>query len=437
MKKLYLLLTSSLILLTSVGTLTTTVAGCRKRKTEDAVIVALKNINKNHPLTIPFLGEYATASANNDRVATVIHTALQKLDEKVFTLKVVEEITFGGTHLKPGSPVKVAATYQKQKVPIFVKESENIKPVYDALAYFTKTNPLPVIYQEGYKMSPASSNKLTKQLRLTLGYKRPDIFTKTLVSQITFGDKSLKPGAVVGVSAIYRGKKTTIYVKEDEKSRVSEVIEALKFFHNKDNVIELSPDKYSGKFTDESSWGDFSEKAGDAIREYIFENTIDLKSVIKSYLRHFFITFDHKELIKNTEPIEVKANYLGKSISIWVKLGYAPRVKKVLKQFTQDHKLKLTQTTTEAKNHHQINSNEPYGTKKIRDALVAQSQGLLTQDLAIQITFTSTIIAEAKQNWTGGPWIPQTVSGHFEATFHKKVVEVVDFITNEPALLGH
>lgn len=294
-----------------VGTLTTTVAGCRRHRTEDAVIVALKKINKNQPLTIKFLREDATASASKRTVTAVIRTALQKLDKKVFTDKVVDKITFGDNHLKPGSTVTVVATYQEQATGISIKESKNLKPVYDALAYFTEKNPLPVIYQEQYKTSSASSKDLAKQLRLTLGYKRPDIFTEVLVRQITFGDEPLKPGVVVEVSAKYQGKKTIIHVKEEEKSSASEVIKELKFFHNKDNVIELSPDKYSGKFTDESSWGDFSEKAGDAIRKYIFENTIDPKSVIKSYLRHFFITFDHKELIKNAEPIEVNAHYLN------------------------------------------------------------------------------------------------------------------------------
>ena len=527
MKKLYLLLTSSLVVLAGVGTLATTVAGCRKRKTENAVIVALKKINEKSPLVIGFLGADATASASKDTVTTVIRAALSTLDKKVFTAEVVKEITFGDTLLKPGSTVQVNATYQEHKVPISVKESENLQPVYDALAsfdqnkpieipynqknptapannpavtkvirdqlksknptiftstvvaeitfsntplkentavqvqatykekatpiyvkeaknpdqgvydalaYFTKKNPLLVIYQEKYKTSLASSTELTGQLRLTLGYKRPDIFTETLVSQITFGDEPLKPGTVVEVSATYRGKKTIIRVKEDEKSRVSEVIKALEFFHNKDNVIELSPDKYNRKYTDESSWGDFSEKAGDAIREYIFGNTIGPKSVIKSYFRHFLITFDHKELIKNAEPIEVNAHYLGKSTPIWVKLGYAPRVKKVLEQFTIKNRLKLTQTTTEP---HKIFSDDSTGISKIRDALVAQSQGLLTQDLANQITFAHALIAESKQKRAGGPWIPLTLKGFFSATFHKKVEVVVNFVTNEPSLPGH
>ena len=417
-----------------VGTLTTTVAGCRRHRTEDAVIVALKKINKNQPLTIKFLREDATASASKRTVTAVIRTALQKLDKKVFTDKVVDKITFGDNHLKPGSTVTVVATYQEQATGISIKESKNLKPVYDALAYFTEKNPLPVIYQEQYKTSSASSKDLAKQLRLTLGYKRPDIFTEVLVRQITFGDEPLKPGVVVEVSAKYQGKKTIIHVKEEEKSSASEVIKELKFFHNKDNVIELSPDKYSGKFTDESSWGDFSEKAGDAIRKYIFENTIDPKSVIKSYLRHFFITFDHKELIKNAEPIEVNAHYLNlkNSTSIWVKLGYAPRVKKVLEQFTANSRLKLTQTTTEP---HKIFSDDSTGISKIRGALVVQSQGLLTQELTKQISFSHELIGKAQ--FYDRKWTPSTIYGYFVATFHKKVVVVVNFVTNEPAFLAH
>lgn len=81
MKKLYLLLTSSLVVLAGVGTLATTVAGCRKRKTENAVIVALKKINEKSPLVIDFLGADATASASKDTVTTVIRAALSTLDK--------------------------------------------------------------------------------------------------------------------------------------------------------------------------------------------------------------------------------------------------------------------------------------------------------------------------------------------------------------------
>ena len=397
------------MVLAGVGTLATTVAGCRKRKTENAVIVALKKINKKTPLMINFLGADATAPASKDSVTTVIRAALSTLDKKVFTAKVVKEITFGDNLLKPGSTVPITATYQEQEVPISVKEKENRKPVYDSLASFDQNNPIEIsynkanpkapasdpaitklirkqlksnnptiftptvvaeitfsntslqpntavpvqatyqekatliyvkeaknpdqgvydslkafanknplllVYQKKYQKSPAIDETVTKYLRLILGYKRPGIFTEKIVRQITFNNTPLQPGKSVKILATYHKKATPIYVQEDEKSRVLEVIKALEFFHNKDNVIELSPDKYNKKYTDESSWGDFSEKAGDAIRNYIFENTINPKSVIKSYFRHFFITFDRKQLITSAEPIEVSAHYLEKSTLI-------------------------------------------------------------------------------------------------------------------------
>lgn len=115
MKKLYLLLTSSLVVLAGVGTLATTVAGCRKRKTENPVIVALKKINEKSPLVIDFLGADATASASKDTVTTVIRAALSTLDKEVFTAEVVKEITFGDTLLKPGSTVTVLQLTKSRK----------------------------------------------------------------------------------------------------------------------------------------------------------------------------------------------------------------------------------------------------------------------------------------------------------------------------------
>lgn len=287
-----------------------------------------------------------------------------------------------------------------------------------------------MVYQKEYQTSSASKKKVTKYLRLILGYKRPRIFTKKNVKQITFNDAHLKPGKSVEILATYHGKATAIYVQEDKKSYVSEVITGLKYFHKKDYAVELSPDKYNEKYTDESSWGDFSKKAGDAIRAYIY-NFINSQSKIRSYSRYFFITFDHKRLIKN-EFVEVNAHYLGKSTPIWVKLGYASLVKKVLEQFTEDNRLKLTQTTTEPR---EIFSDDSTGSSKIRGALVAQSEGLLTQELAKQITFSSTLIG--KWEFYDRKRRPQTIYGYFEATFHhKKVVVVVNFVTNEPPHIG-
>lgn len=429
MKKLYLLLTSSLVVLAGVGTLATTVAGCRKRKTENPVIVALKKINEKSPLVIDFLGADATASASEDTVTTVIRAALSTLDKEVFTAEVVKEITFGDTLLKPGSTVTVTATYQEQEVPISVKEGENLQPVYDSLKSFDKKHPLLLVYQEEYQTSSASKKKVTKYLRLILGYKRPDIFTEKNVKQITFNDAHLEPGKSVEILATYHGKATAIYVQEDKKSYVSEVITGLNYFHKKNYAVELSPDKYNKKYTDESSWGDFSKKAGDAIRAYIY-NFINSQSPIRSYFRYFFIKFDHKRLIKD-EFVEVNAHYLGQSTLIWVKLGYASLVKKVLEQFTKDNRLKLTQTTTEP---HKIFSDDSTGTSKIRGALVAQSEGLLTQESAKQITFSHTLIG--KWELYDRKRRPQTIYSYFVATFHKKVVVVVNFVTNEQPHIG-
>lgn len=91
----------------------------------------------------------------------------------------------------------------------------------------------------------------------------------------------------------------------------------------------------------------------------------------------------------------------------------------------------MTQTTTEP---HKIFSDDSTGTSKIRGALVAQSEGLLTQELAKQITFSHTLIG--KWEFYDRKRRPQTIYAYFVATFHKKVVVVVNFVTNEPPHIG-
>lgn len=91
----------------------------------------------------------------------------------------------------------------------------------------------------------------------------------------------------------------------------------------------------------------------------------------------------------------------------------------------------MTQTTTEPR---EIFADDSTGTSKIRGALVAQSEGLLTQELAEQITFSHTLIGQAQLY--DRKWTPQTIYAYFVATFHKKVVVVVNFVTNERPHIG-
>lgn len=124
MKKLYLLLTSSLILLTGVGTLTITVNGCTKGK--ETIYDALEKFNKNNPLEIIYDINNLTPKASDPKTARKIRYSLKLNNKTIFTDEVTKKINFESDQLKKDEPILVQATYEKKTTPIYVKEEEDI-----------------------------------------------------------------------------------------------------------------------------------------------------------------------------------------------------------------------------------------------------------------------------------------------------------------------
>lgn len=129
MKKLYLLLTSNLILLTGVGTLTTTVAGCAKEKeeAENPIYKELAKFHKNNPLQIIYDINNPKPKPSYPEVAEKIRYGLKLNNKIIFTDEVTKKITFKGDHnLKIDEAILVNATYEKKQILMYVEEKLDI-----------------------------------------------------------------------------------------------------------------------------------------------------------------------------------------------------------------------------------------------------------------------------------------------------------------------
>ena len=217
MKKLYLLLVSSLLLVGSAGALTVSVAGCDHKKKDDQttkVCDALKEFTKTNPIKILYNQANSKALASDPAVTKLIRDQLKSKNPTIFTDDVVKDISFSKIALQPGTAVEVQATYKEQATPIYVKEAKNLdQGVYDALASFDQNSPIEILYQTN-PTALASSSLVTKAIQSRMKSKNPTIFTDDVVKDISFSKTPLQPGTAVEIKAIYKKKPTTIYVKE-------------------------------------------------------------------------------------------------------------------------------------------------------------------------------------------------------------------------------
>ena len=298
MKKLYLLLTSSLILLTGVGTLTTTVNGCTKGK--ETIYDALDKFGKKeNPIEIPY--QSLKAKASDPAVTKLIRDQLKSKKPTIFTDDVVKDISFSKTPLQPGTAVEVQATYKEQATPIYVKEVEN--PIYKELAKFNKNNPLEIVYDINNPTPEASDPKAASKIRSSLKLNNKTIFTDEVTKKINFKSDQLKKDEPILVQATYEKRTTPIYVKEVENPIYKELA---KF--NKNNPLEIVYDINNP--TPEAS----DPKAASKIRSSLKLNnkTIFTDEVTKK------INFKSDQL-KKDEPILVQATYEKRTTPIYVK----------------------------------------------------------------------------------------------------------------------
>ena len=216
MKKLYLLLVSSLLLVGSAGALTVSVAGCDHKKKDDQttkVCDALKEFTKTNPIKIPYNQANSKALASNPAITKLIRDQLKSKNPTIFTDDVVKDISFSKTALQPGTATKITATYKNKPTTIYVQEAANpAQGVYQVLATFDQKHPIVIPYQTN-PTTLASSSLVTKAIQSRMKLRNP-IFTDDVVKDISFSKTALQPGTATKITATYKKKPTTIYIKE-------------------------------------------------------------------------------------------------------------------------------------------------------------------------------------------------------------------------------
>ena len=423
MKKLYLLLINSILLLGSTSVFCLTVAGCSSKENDSApiksVIDTLKGFDQKHPLKIDYLDQDALAHIYKKSVAKKVKEALTS-SKSIFTPTVLDKIHFGRSAvLNPGVPVRVQVKYiakpsERARVTHFyiLEDANASHQVYDALKIFNSKNPIVISYNKTNPTAPASDSAFAPLIKARMKLNNPVVFTDKVLKQITFSNTHLNPGSLVKVSATYLKKTTPIYVKESISTE--KVISALKKFNTSATAVKIYAE-YNGKYADEFAVAKGEQKAGDAIRDYLSGHDEQISPFIKTK-----ISFNH--VLLKRSPVSVTASYRGESVKILVQIETVKaEVRRVLNQFSQkSHRLKIQHTQAECDaGKDMIFSDDLYGAQKIRNALV--QQGGLSRDLADRINFTTNCIAfnlkDRKSPDPGRLW-------KTEATFKKDKIEI-------------
>ena len=324
MKKLYLLLVSSVLLVGSAGALTVSVAGCGPSKKTKDIAFYLKKFNKKHPLWIPYFND----TNQNER------------------------------------------TKSRKKI-------------------------------------------IDNELKDALIKQEPQIFTRAIVNKISFRNEALvHPEIEAQLKATYRNKTTPLWVEEKAEYSVQQVIQSLYQFNHKDHSV-LVDTKYNNQYAD-------SDLVSKAIRQYLVAH--DQTKIIDA-TNNGLITFYHNKL-KDNDFVRVLAIYDHWATYILVKTRSTAGllVDNALRKFSKpSRRLKIQQTQKEVESEHSlIIADNPFGSKKIRDALVAQ--GGLSRDLAQQINFGDTLIANGTYDEKAQGMVPDSGrKWHTVATFGQKV----------------
>lgn len=93
----------------------------------------------------------------------------------------------------------------------------NIRLVHQKLAHFTQQHPLEIDYIKDPVLNTGPAEWSSDYLKKFLVKSYFIFWSQKIMSQITFGNEHLQPGAIVKVTAIYQKKTTDIYIWEDFK----------------------------------------------------------------------------------------------------------------------------------------------------------------------------------------------------------------------------
>ena len=373
MKKLYLLLVSSLLLVGSAGALTVSVAGCDHKKKDDQttkVCDALKEFTKTNPIKILYNQANSKALASDPAVTKLIRDQLKSKNPTIFTDDVVKDISFSKTALQPGTAVEIKAIYKKKSTPIYVKEAKNLdQGVYDALASFDQNNPIEIPYQTN-PAALASSSLVTKAIQSRMKSKNPTIFTDDVVKDISFSETPLQPGTAVKIKAIYKKKPTTIYAKETKNL----IYEALAKFDTTTPIAIAYNHKTPTALASNPAVTN-AIKSQMKKRDHIFTDQVLAE-----------ITFSKTALQPGT-AVEVQATYKEQATPIYVREAANPAqgVYKALATFDQKHPIVIL---FNEKNPTALASN-PAVTNAIKSQMKKRDH-IFTDPVLAEITFSKT-----------------------------------------------
>ena len=376
MKKLYLLLVNSLLLLTGVGFLAITVAGCRShaKPPKKTIIGALNECTtKQTALKINNLNVKQRTWANDPEAKKAIFAALNWRFSNIFTTAVQKEITLDSTKLIPDQPVLVQATYRGTTV-VQIYIWEKISPAFAALKKFSQKNPIVIPDNKKNPTAIASDPAVTTAIKSQMK-KRDPIFTDPVLAEITFSKTPLQPGTAVLVQATYLGEKTTIYVKE----RNSNVHVALK------ELTQKNPLKISNLGIDSQapvSKRSVTTRLQRRLKQ--FKSTIFTNDVVVK------ITFDNTPLNPGT-AIAVNATYNQQTTKIYVleskdiDIPNSKQVHDALKVFNDKNPLYIAYSKDDAR----APMSESTVTNKVRNTLATRNEVFIPQ-VVKKITFDNT-----------------------------------------------
>ena len=253
----------------------------REGETPDDVLVmrALAQFDTKNPLAVKWFDR--TPKVSDSQVSEELKKALRKQDKTGrITYQVTLGITFGDEVLQPKEAVAVTVTYKdKPPVQIYVKEDKTPDDVLvmRALAQFDDAqHPLTVEWVG--KNPKASEPEVTEALRKALiEQDTTHKINGKVVQDITFGDETVQRGEQpVSITVKYKGKITSIYVKEDPSLKAVE--EALRQF-NKRNPLSI---KFLIKHGDRRRADD--KGVTDALRNALKEKDSSIPKVLTPYV---------------------------------------------------------------------------------------------------------------------------------------------------------
>ena len=187
--------------------------------------------------------------------------------------------------------------------------------VFIVFQRFNAKKPLVIPYLGTDIPQDITKTSVIKQIRGILARKYPDIFTKTVLQQITFQNAKLKPGVSIAVQAKYQNNTKKIYVREESNPHsFKNIYDALGTCTTQQPLVV----SYLGEHPNTNQ-----QNVIDALRETLTKRAPEVltATVVDN------IYFDDIELKPNT-AVEVQAKYQNNTKQIYVQEASNPHVYK-------------------------------------------------------------------------------------------------------------